>query len=120
MKILCLTPENATTNLRVKDNPPKDDSDSTESDSDSNDISDTSGAASTSVNTTFDAEGGDDESDDGIVYSLVQLLQPIILIAKNHPTLEPDERLLLTEEEIVRELHEYILEEERRLEKLKQ
>ena len=65
MKNLCLTPENATTNFRVKDNPPKDDSDSTESDSDSNDISDTSGAASTSVNTTFDAEGGDDESDDG-------------------------------------------------------
>ena len=37
---------------------------STDSDSDSNDISETSGATSTSANTTFDAEGGED-SDEG-------------------------------------------------------
>ena len=39
--------------------------DSTDTDSDSNDISETSGATSTSVNTTFDADGGGDESDEG-------------------------------------------------------
>lgn len=43
--------------------------------------------------------GFNDENDDGRVYSLVQLLQPMILVAKNHPSLEFDERLLLTEEE---------------------
>jgi hypothetical protein len=40
-----------------------------------------------------------DENDGGKVYSLVQLLQPMILVAKNDPSLELDERLLLTPEE---------------------
>lgn len=43
--------------------------------------------------------GFSDESDNGKVYSLVQLLQPMILVAKNHESLEFDERLLLTAEE---------------------
>lgn len=43
--------------------------------------------------------GFSDESDDGKVYSLVQLIQPMILVAKNDPSLEMDERMLLTVEE---------------------
>ena len=43
--------------------------------------------------------GFSDEKDDGKVYSLVQLLQPMILVAKFDPTLDLDERLLLTQEE---------------------
>jgi len=43
--------------------------------------------------------GFSDEGDDGKVYSLVQLLQPMILVAKNDPTMEFDERMLLTQEE---------------------
>ena len=43
--------------------------------------------------------GFSDEQDSEKVYSLVQLLQPMILIAKSDPSLEFDERLLLTKEE---------------------
>ena len=43
--------------------------------------------------------GFSDDSDNGKVYSLVQLLQPMILVAKYHESLEFDERLLLTAEE---------------------
>ena len=52
-------------NIIVKNDQQKIDKHSTESDSDSNDISETSGATSTSANTTFDVEGGDEDSDEG-------------------------------------------------------
>jgi hypothetical protein len=43
--------------------------------------------------------GFGNENDDGKIYSLVQLLQPMILIAKTDSSLEFDEKMLLTQEE---------------------
>lgn len=57
---------------------------------------------------TWEVDEGEDEvalrlvgfeGPDGIPYSLVKLLQPMILIAKNHEDLAPDQRFLLSKEE---------------------
>ena len=39
------------------------------------------------------------EGPDGKPYSLVKMLQPMVLVAKNRDDLAPDQRLLLTKEE---------------------
>ena len=43
--------------------------------------------------------GFSEESDNGKIYSLVQLLQPMILVAKTDQSLDFDEKMLLTQEE---------------------
>lgn len=57
------------------------------------------GTGSVGGSTALRLIGFGGENDDSKIYSLVQLLQPMILIAKTDSSLEFDEKMLLTQEE---------------------